>query len=593
MAGIRSLRLAAAAAAAALASAASASNLPSFAVGLGSWVQKERDVPTHSPETSSWTRLDRVKGDERLTVSVVLRVDAERIAELERVLYEVSDPDHENYGHHLTQEEVTALLAVPKERAEQAGAYFTAAGADEVVPAPNGDMLTVTISAAAAEVALNTRFHTFQHSEHMSAKIVRASEGYFLPAKIAEHVAMVGELLQFPRLPSKTLHNLTGAGGWPNSCDASGCSGLVTPGVLAERYKLPDQASNESDVAAANSMSVAEFQGQFYKDADLQTFSKSCHRSVKVDKVIGEERQQGGVESELDIEYIKAVAPEIPLTVIYNGEYSLLSWANQINSLTNPPLVHSVSYGNDEAQQTSTEYMLTCNTAFMKAGVKGLSILFASGDQGVCGREGCGFLSKRFKPDFPAASPYITAVGGTNFEGSSIGPESAWNNGGGGFSDTFPVPAYQAAAVAAYKASPDAKLPPQKMWNATGRGYPDVAALGGEKTPYCVEVGGVFQGVAGTSASSPVVAGVFAKLNGLRLKKGKQPLGFLNPFIYKNPSGFQDVQSGVNNAGTRYGFAAIKGWDAATGFGTPDFEALSKLVVRFAGDAREETTIVV
>ena len=64
-------------------------------------------------------------------------------------------------------------------------------------------------------------------------------------------------------------------------------------------------------------------------------------------------------------------------------------------------------------------------------------------------------------------------------------------------------------------------LPPQKLWNNTGRGYPDVAALGGQKAPYCVATGGRFAGVAGTSASTPVVAGVVAKLNGLRLAAGK------------------------------------------------------------------------
>merc|ERR1711959_238115 len=126
----------------------------------------------------------------------------------------------------------------------------------------------------------------------------------------------------------------------------------------------------------------------------------------------------------------------------------------------------------------------------------GISILFASGDQGVCGREGCGFFSKRFKPDFPGGSPYITAVGGTDFVTNDIGDETAWSASGGGFSDTFGIPDWQSAAVSAYKADPSANLPPQSMWNNTGRGYPDISALGGQKTPYCVVTGGSAQGVA-------------------------------------------------------------------------------------------------
>jgi len=304
---------------------------------------------------------------------------------------------------------------------------------------------------------------------------------------------------------------------------------------------------------------------------------------------VGENEESAGVESELDIEYIKAVAPEVPLTVVYNDEYSLLDWANQITNLEDSPLVHSVSYGNDEVQQTSTEYMYTCNTAFMKAGIKGLSILFASGDQGVCGRSGCGFFwPDRFHPDFPSASPYVTAVGGTDFAGTEIGDETAWRSGGGGFSDTFPQPAYQMEAVAAYSADEAANFPPQELWNQTGRGYPDVAALGGRKNPYCVATGGRWGGVSGTSASCPVVAGIFAKINGVRIAAGQPAMGFLNPFIYQNPNAFFDVTSGTNSDQGQYGFTAVKGWDAATGFGTPNYEALLQ-----AAMTAVDTTIVV
>merc|ERR1711879_928364 len=96
------------------------------------------------------------------------------------------------------------------------------------------------------------------------------------------------------------------------------------------------------------------------------------------------------------------------------------------------------------------------------------------------------------------------------------------------------------------------------------------------KNPYCIATGGRFAGVAGTSASCPVAAGIFAKLNGLRLAAGKPAMGFLNPFIYQNPNAFFDVTSGTNSDTKVYGFKAVKGWDAATGFGTPNYEALEK-----------------
>jgi len=525
-----------------------------------------------------WVYEKNAPADHEVTMTVALKVDQAKRALLEKTFWEVSDPKHEKYGQHMTVDDITKLFDVPQERVDAVVEYFKKSGATTVEVNPNKDMITVKMAAADTEKALRTKLGFFTHSERSGMRIVRASGHYHLPDDIAPHVSLVGEMLQFPRLRLKKLQGLkAGAGSWPNGCAASGCNGLVTPQVLAQRYQFPDPSDA---TVQGSSMAVAEFQGQYFKDSDLKAFGTSCHRNVTVDKIIGGDEQSAGIEAELDIEYIKGVAPQNSLTVIYNAQYSLLDWANTLNSMTDAPLVVSVSYGNDEVQQSSTQYMLTCNTAFMKAGAKGISILFASGDQGVCGRSGCGMIfHSRFHPDFPAASPYITAVGGTDFAGSSIGDETAWSDGGGGFSDTFDIPEYQKTAVAAYKASSDADLPPQKLWNNTGRGYPDIAALGGQKAPYCVTVNGAFEGVAGTSASCPTASGVFALLNGLRASKGKPPMGFLNPFIYQNPTAFQDVTSGVNGGGRKYGFKAIKGWDAATGWGTPNYAALSKLVV--------------
>jgi tripeptidyl-peptidase-1 len=92
-----------------------------------------------------------------------------------------------------------------------------------------------------------------------------------------------------------------------------------------------------------------------------------------------------------------------------------------------------------------------------------------------------------------------------------------------------------------------------------------------------VAKGLLFIGVAGTSASCPVVAGIFATLNDARLAKGGKPLGFLNPFIYQNGDAFNDVTLGQNPGDGQEGFPAVKGWDAATGWGTPD---ASKLLTR-------------
>ena len=109
-------------------------------------------------------------------------------------------------------------------------------------------------------------------------------------------------------------------------------------------------------------------------------------------------------------------------------------------------------------------------------GIRGISILESSGDEGV----GAGCLSTdgkspQFNPIFPATCPYLTSVGGTvNFD-----PVEAWDGSSGGFSFYFKQPWYQKQAVGDYlnnHISADTKAYYGKYTDFTGRGFPDVSA---------------------------------------------------------------------------------------------------------------------
>ncbi len=363
----------------------------------------------------------------------------------------------------------------------------------------------------------------------------------------------------------------------------------MTPEVLTQAYSLGPRPN--ASTPAKGTMAVAEFTQVFYDQEDLTMFGGFClgGQNVTVDHYVGPENEPKQCkvsiiirpnlckEALLDIETIKGISGNIPLTNFYTKDYDLLGWAKMLNDLGDAdlPLVHSVSYGNDEAQQTSTSYMLSVNVELQKLGARGATVLFASGDGGVVGRDGS---SRRFHPGFPATSPYVTTVGGTDFATkNTIGEETTWWGSGGGFSDAFAIPDYQSAAVAAYKTAAGAQLPDQSKWNNTGAGFPDVAALGGRVNQYCITLNGGATGAYGTSAATPTFATVVAKLNELRLAAGKAPMGFANPFFYKNPDCFQDITTGNNDGrnGGKGGFPAIKGWDAATGLGSPNFSKLA------------------
>lgn len=455
------------------------------------------------------------------------------------------------------------------------------------------DKIHVTLTARQASVLLNTELHLFSWKYDDTHRLARITRPYFLPEPVAAVTELVDGILRFPSFvrtkrediffpPMKSERALED----PFCCQDQ-CQGFTTPSVLKEAYNFKPL----SQLSQNNSMAVAEFQLQYYDSKDLQEFSSTCSANATVDVTIGGNIDAiclvtGCVEALLDIEYIKAVAAPIPLTVIYSFRYSLLDWMDGVLAMDDPPLIHSLSYGNDEVQQTSESYMFAVNQQLMKAAARGLTIVVASGDQGVWGRTGYDDRFGQFHPDFPASSPYVTSVGGTNFvEKSKIGEESAWSCGGGGFSNTFDRPSWQNESVSNYLAlaKRSGSLPKSSMFNESGRAYPDVSALGGQLNPYCVSVfGGKFKGVAGTSASAPVVAGIFARLNNKRLKDGKPPVGFINPLLYSEElkECFRDVRDGSRNncKPDSQGFSALEGWDPATGFGSLNVGCLESKV---------------
>jgi tripeptidyl-peptidase-1 len=437
------------------------------------------------------------------------------------------------------------------------------------------DIIEADIPIATLERLLNTKFAVFKRLRD-GTEFTRIVEPYYLPETVASVVAVVGNLLDFPGFYVPQLVQ-GGVGVWPNYCGTS-CAGKITPEVLIQQYNV----TRPTTIAANSSVAVAEFQTQHWDQADLDTFTKACSLpSLAVnDKYGGNKPTECDlglcVEALLDLQYLWGLAAPIPLSDYWLNDYSLLDWINGVLQDAKPSLVHSVSYGNDEIQQTSTAYMLQCNDQFMAAGSRGITILFASGDQGVWGRSG---HNGHFNPDFPAASPYITAVGGSDLTSDNIGAETCCQDSGGGFSVTFARPSYQDAAVTGYLTS-GVTLPTASNYNASGRAYPDISAIFGLAVPYCIVSGGRFEGVAGTSASSPVVASLFGLMNNIQFLANKPALGFVNPWIYQtlaaHPDAFYDVTTGTNNAGSGEGFRAYAGWDPCSGVGTPNFVNMVK-----------------
>ena len=559
-------------------------------------VDMEPSVRAYDAATSSFSPTGRaLEGGETLQLTFSLKHCPEKKAAFDLLFEAVSTPGNSMYKQYIGIDRITEMLAPSDGAVESVVDFLAQYGITEHSVNRNRDFITAEIPMHAAAKMFQVELAEFKHVRVSEHTMVRSTNGYSLPAAVAEHVAFVEPLLRFPRIREPTvearkqLHDVAGEDGPFASCGPR-CNEATTPEVLQQRYSYAPLTV----ASPGNSMALAEFSTTQGTDKlDLGNFATNCGVAhVAVDQVQGNTSMtKPGDEALLDVEYIEAVAGPTPLTVINMGEGLFLDWILAVNDDDDAALVHSVSYGADEAHQSSDEYMDQCNTEFQKAGLRGISVLFASGDTGVWGMEGSAagkHADAIFHPDFPGASPYVTVVGGTNFaERSVIGDESAWEGSGGGFSNYSASPQWQADVVQAYLAIPDLILPAPTKYNPAGRAYPDVAALAGMLNPYCVASNGHLKTIAGTSAACPVWAGIITQLNGQLLDAGQPPLGFLNPWIYQTAAqsiadgapAFFDVTAGPahgNNGGvtgTR-GFMAAPGWDPVTGVGTPNVTRL-------------------
>jgi kumamolisin len=283
-------------------------------------------------------------------------------------------------------------------------------------------------------------------------------------------------------------------------------------------------------------------------------------------------------EAALDIQVAGAAAPGATIAVYFGlnseqGYHDAVSAA--IHDSVRNPRVISISWGLAE-DEYGAAFMSEMDQLFQEAATLGVTICASAGDLGSSGK---GQLAADKIPHahFPASSPSVLACGGTTLTAQSgvIASEVAWNGGyatgagGGGVSEVFALPVWQKSS--AVPASP------QKKW--AGRGIPDLAAHADQSSGYRIIVDGSPQVLGGTSAVSPLVAGLLTCINQSRSGAGHPPIGFINPLAYAHPEVFRDIVGGTNDIDGSFGvYSARSGWDACTGLGAPNGTALLALL---------------
>lgn len=308
------------------------------------------------------------------------------------------------------------------------------------------------------------------------------------------------------------------------------------------------------------------------------------------------------IEATMDIEIVAAVAPEADIDVYFapnepQGFYMAVHAAlGSVDAETGgmahpgshtPPTVISVSWGASEPTW-GEGYMRLMNRALAHAKSRDIPVCCASGDLGSwCEFHPPDEEDHRVRVSFPASSPHALAIGGTTLRPSG---DVVWNATwqgvsmatGGGLSGYFTAPTYQAPITAP-------SLPHDELWlsgsresaSFRGRAVPDVAASADARAGYEILVGGVVTAGGGTSASTPLWAGLLALLS----ESLGQPVGWINALLYQPQLGdaFRPVEEGDNDVtgGQVAYFRASPGWNACTGLGTPIGKRLLDLLARY------------
>ena len=343
----------------------------------------------------------------------------------------------------------------------------------------------------------------------------------------------------------------------------------LTPPQVAQLYNFPAGVN-----AAGECIGLLEFGGG-YHPADITTWFTNLNLTaptladVGVDSATNSPGSDADTEVILDIDVAGSVAQGARIAV-YFAPWTEQGWVDvvttAVHDATNSPSVISISWGWPEFQEVdgltwTAAAMAAVGATFAEAALLGVTVLAASGDQG----SDCQIGDRRAHVIYPTSDPGVTSCGGTtikNVAGESF-DEVLWNDNGasgGGVSDNFQVPDWQASAGVPASVNDNTHR---------GRGVPDVAGNADPNSGYnLIQDGNQIGPIGGTSATAPLYAGLIALINA----NLSFPVGYLNPGLYQKAEAwgvFRDITSSRTNAfNGAPGYPVGTGWDATTGFGS-------------------------
>jgi subtilase family serine protease len=485
------------------------------------------------------------------TMQLYMMLGLRHQPELNNFLQELYDPSSQSFRHFLTVEEFTARFGASQEDYDAVVRFAKANGFTVGEVSRNRMLVPITGTVANIEKAFHVNMGLYQDPT--------ANRSFYAPDR-EPTVDLPFQLWHIAGLDNYSVPK-------PLVVHRD-----VKPKSNATTGSCPDQSFCGSDMRAAYyggtaltgaGQSVGLFELAGTDLADLNTYYQNAHQTLNVpitlQSVDGAQTSClaadgcDDTEQTLDMTQALGMAPNLASLVMYIG-----------NSET--PIFNAMATASPLNAQLSCSWYWspadpgTLDPIFEEFSAQGQNLFDAAGDHEDWQISGS---------IWPADDAYLVSVGGTDLETQSAGgpwaSESAWSDGGGGYSPNgIPIPSWQVAAAAGCS-----------KCSQTLRNGPDVSANSNFTFYVCADQDGCTANeYGGTSFAAPMWAGYLALANEQGASVGNPPLGFINPALYQIGLGadydndFHDITTGSN------GDPATVGYDLATGWGSPNGSGL-------------------
>lgn len=550
-------------------------------------------------------------------IQIVLPLNA-NLSGLARFATAVGTPGSADYRDFQPFAVLAQRFGAPTSTRRRVASYLRRAGASEVRIDPSGLFVVATMPPALAERLFATPLKTVR--EVSGRRYLAPAGAVSLPSSLRGLITGVVGLdtqpLSAPSLRRATLaHAAQGFDGQPSTaylpasgstagCGAGQSTGGFTPNQYLTAYGLT-QLHDEGLRGAGERVALVEVDG--FRTSDLSTFARCFSVGIPRLHAFGvgvNHPLTPGPEATLDVEVLSAAAPRLAGIDVYettaDAAGSLQAFVAPLENAGFKPQVISASLGlceQDIRAALGQAGIKTAEGEFELAAAGGISVLAASGDSGSADcTEQDGTPRDFLAVNFPASSPWVTAVGGTNFvlnSANRILDEEVWNDtdqsagsaGGGGTSILFARPSYQDGTVTAS----NREVPDVSMLADIAPGYAVYCTAGeclnGAPSPW--------QAVGGTSAATPLLAGGVALVDQLLREHQRADIGQFNPLLYRIGSSslagsvFRDVTQYGNDVGPYIPgngkplgcCTAGPGYDDASGWGSANLVGLAEVAV--------------